>query len=311
MLAFSGSNSYLYKTLFIISIVVLLLPIPADSLWLRELFNSGHILVFVFITLYLYRYLSLRYENDNRVATYLIVLAVAFTIGVIIEVLQSLMQREVSISDLIRNLFGIIVALSLTTYIQKKVLHIRLLLAAIIFLCLSFGFYSLLELSWHYQQRSKAFPNLTEFEEKWTTSFVRYNKASLRGIAGKKSRPGTTRFKFLFERGIYPGISIIEPIADWSGYRSLHFDVFSTNIDGVMIVLRVHDRQHNHEYRDRYNQSFIIRPGLNRIVVDLADIRDAPFNRKIDMVNIASVQVFVPEVDEPLFLEVSNIFIKM
>ena len=312
MLVFSGSNSNLYKAIFIVSLAVLLLvPLPADTLWLRELFNSGHSIVFIFITLILFEYVSIRLKDFHPVITFLVVLAAAFMVGVFIEMIQGLLQREASVSDLNRNLSGIIAGLCLAVYFQQKAWYHRLALVSVMLISLFFGGYSLIEISWNYYQRAKAFPLLTEFEKPWTKSFVRFNKASLQGVANKKSQLEPTRFNFRFEPGVYPGVSIIEPVENWSAYQSLHFDIFSTNIDNVKIVLRVHDKQHNQDFSDRFNRHFILQPGLNRIVVELSEIRDAPYNRKLDMVNIAGVELFLTDVEETRFLEVSNIFIQM
>jgi hypothetical protein len=312
MLVFSGSYSNLYKAIFVVSLAVLLLaPLPADTLWLRELFNSGHSIVFFFITLILFEYVSIRLRGFHPVITFLVVLATAFMIGVFIEMTQGLLQREASVSDLGRNLYGIITGLCLAIYFRQKAWYYRLALVSVMLICLFLGGYSLIEISWNYYQRGKAFPLLTEFEKPWTKSFVRFNKAAFQGGVLKKNPLEASRFKFRFEPGLYPGVSIMEPEDNWSGYRSLHFDVFSTNIDNVKMVLRVHDKQHNQDYRDRFNRHFILQPGLNRIVVGLAEIRDAPYNRKIDMVNIAGIELFLIDVKEPLYLEVSNIVIQM
>jgi len=312
MLVFSGSNSNLYKAIFIVSLAILLLvPLPADTLWLRELFNSGHSIVFFFITLILFEYVSIRLKGFHPVVTFLVVLAAAFMIGVFIEMIQGLLQREASVSDLSRNLAGIIPGLCLAIYFQQKAWYQRLALISVMLISLFFGGYSLIEISWSYYQRSKAFPLLTEFEKPWTKSFVRLNKVAFQGVANKKSPLELARFNFRFDPGVYPGVSIIEPVENWSGYQSLHFDIFSTNIDNVKIVLRVHDKQHNQDFSDRFNRHFILQPGLNRIVVELSEIRDAPHNRKLDMVNIAGVELFLTDVEETLFLEVSNIFIQM
>lgn len=312
MLDFSVSIGNLCKAIFLIFLAVLLLaPLPADTLWLRELFNSGHSLVFIVITLILFEYVSIRLKGYHPVAISLVVLLAAFLVGVFIEALQGLLQREASVADLRRNLFGIIAGISLAIYIQQKAWRHKLVLLPVILISLFYASYSLLELSWGYYQRNKSFPLLTEFEKPWTAKFVRLNNVVFQGIVDKKIPLETTRFKFRFDPGLYPGMSIIEPVANWSEHQSLHFDVFSTNIDDVKIVLRVHDKQHNQDFGDRFNQQFILQPGLNRIAVELAAIRDAPYNRSIDMANIAGVQLFVPDVDETLFLEVSNIFIQM
>ena len=58
------------------------------------------------------------------------------------------------------------------------------------------------------------------------------------------------------------------------------------------ITIRIDDRAHNGEYQDRYNQSFRLVPGPNRIRIPLARVRSAPRDRALDLQAIARVFLF-------------------
>jgi len=121
---------------------------------------------------------------------------------------------------------------------------------------------------------------------------------------------GNTVYPVRFNPGEYPGISVIEPEPDWSGYRSLRLDVFSANKNGLILVLRVHDDRHNQQFLDRFNMRLQIRPGMNEIDIPLRQIALAPRGRKMDMTNIAGVVLYMVGLNEPVELEIGNIFLE-
>jgi hypothetical protein len=80
------------------------------------------------------------------------------------------------------------------------------------------------------------------------------------------------------------------------------------NQNNVSLTFRVHDDQHNQEYNDRFNQSFVIQQGMNNISIGLADIKHAPETRVLNMGKVSGVQLFMVEVKERLFLDISNLY---
>jgi hypothetical protein len=190
------------------------------------------------------------------------------------------------------------------------VLRNKILMALFSLGFLLLGTASLLQLSWHYVQRDRAFPLMADFGEEWSSSFVRFNNATLLGPSVRVSDENNSLFRLRFEPGKYPGVSIIEPEKNWLVYNRLRFKVFSDNAEDVILVLRVHDKSHNQNYNDRFNQTYIIRPGLNDMEVSLSRLQKAPVDRELDMANIAGIKLFLIDVKTILFLEVGNVFLE-
>ncbi len=113
-----------------------------------------------------------------------------------------------------------------------------------------------------------------------------------------------------FDPGEYSGVDVTEPESDWSAFRELHFQVFSDNAADIIFTLKIYDERHNQNYNDRFNQRLIIRPGLNEIRVDLIQVRDAPVDRRLDLANISGVQLFLVNVESPLFLGLSDLLLE-
>ena len=108
----------------------------------------------------------------------------------------------------------------------------------------------------------------------------------------------------------YPGLVIDEPLPDWRQWNFLELKLANPQPLILHIVVRVHDREHDRTYRDRYNGRFTLPPQSNQtVLIPLEEIRTAPQSRQLDMSAIRGVIVF--ELDKtsahaPLF-QVSQI----
>jgi hypothetical protein len=106
--------------------------------------------------------------------------------------------------------------------------------------------------------------------------------------------------------GEYPGISIKYLCGDWRGYDRTSFDVFLQGNMPMSITVRIHDRLHNDEYEDRFNDSFDLHPGNNTIMINLKNVMEAPKGRKMDMADIVNICIFSYNLAEPRTLYFDN-----
>jgi len=302
-------QKFLFLIIGFVIVCTLFLPFATANLWWREALNSAHVVLFFFISFVLYFLFSTRSFFSNKLVTYFAVLVAGLVIGVVIEILQGFVQREASVDDLYRNFWGMASGLSFVALTQQKVLRSKILAAIFSFGFLLFGIAPLFQISWDYLQRDKIFPFITAFEEKEFARFLRFNHAAL--LTGNVvMRDSKKLHRIRFDQGKYPGLAIIEPERNWSAYHKLRFQVFSDNTSNTRLVLKIYDEKHNQNYSDRFNQHFIIRPGLNEIIVSLIQIRDAPVGRKLDLTKISGVQLFLTNVTTPLFLELSDFILE-
>lgn len=298
--------------LILITIICLFfLPLPASTIWWRELFNSGHTILFTLISIVFYCRLNAIKRFPRPIIIYSIILAIGFIAGAAIEVLQGMLQREASVVDLSKNLLGIMAGLALVSSVRQKRRYKRILLIAASLGFIVTGMYSFIEISWHYAQRSKSFPMLIAFDKGWSKSFMQFDNSEILMDANVESKDGLKLHRVRFDTGKYAGVSIIEPESDWLKYRVLRLSVYSANDENIKLSLRIYDKQHNKSYDDRFNQRYIIQPGLNHIVVNVSQIQSAPLSRNMDLTNIANVKLFLSNVSTPLFLDISNIFLDM
>ncbi|VAW53733.1 hypothetical protein MNBD_GAMMA05-1236 [hydrothermal vent metagenome] len=289
----TGRN--IFNTVIIVFVLALMfLPLTTASLWIREALNSGHTVFFFFLSFYAYR--SLR-NQTNISKPHLIIMIVIFVgvlLGVLIEVVQVSLQREASVVDLYRDVMGIFAGLCLVaSNVAKKagapVYRFFFLAVTVVLLLIALA--PLMQLSRHYIQRNSAFPVVVDLGASWAGSFIEYNQAEL--LYGDEQNKKDTLYQVRFGPGLFPGISIREPVADWSSYRQLNLSVTSNMEEAVVLVLRVHDKQHNQDYSDRFNQALVVHPGINDYTLTLDSIREGPVARKLDLSEIAGIVLFL------------------
>ena len=298
-------------------ITIMFVQLPCQSLLCRELQNSGHVVLFavmaaVFIAIIRYS----RFAAVGRpLADYWIAGGAMIVVAVLTELGQLITQRDPDLIDMLRDVAGIAVGLGLYALAdpglspRKQGRHLLQtgLLTAIVAL-MAAGFYPLLKTVSATLQRNQAFPVIADFGAGWTRTFVQLNRASLTlvaapgGSTAAESGDGSPVARLTLKPGNYPGVSIVEPGADWSGYSTLCLDLFSPHTRPIGLVLRIHDDRHNQAYPDRFNRTLTLKPGDNRIRIPLRDVIQAPAGRELDMTRIAGLMLFAVDIEESLRL---------
>jgi len=277
------------KVIILLTVVALLFspPVHINNLWWHEVINSGHTVLFFFLSFIIYSRLKAIAPDSSVLIIYLYVIAIGILLGIVIEGLQTLVHREFGLNDIYGNLYGIMAGLCLHAFYKLKTIHHKNLLAAVMFVgstgFLLAGLSPLMLLSWHYVERANAFPVVMDFDSSWARSFIRYNKKN------------------------YPGVSIIEPEPDWSGYRQLRLSLHSNNKHDVNLVLRVHDNMHNQKHSDRFNMKLLVQPGLNEFQISLNAMKYGPLERELNLNKIAGVILFSSKLEEWKKIEISNL----
>ncbi len=99
--------------------------------------------------------------------------------------------------------------------------------------------------------------------------------------------------------GEYPGVVFDEPFPDWRGASRLVLTVVSDLDEPLPLTIRIDDAWHDNRYADRFNRQLVVRPGLNRLVIPLADVRRAPDRREMDMRHVRRIILFAYRLARP------------
>ena len=294
------SRYRMFGRLLLVSAAVIIIvaygQLPGDNLFWGELQNSLHILLFCLLTLLMLRLLGTYPPLAHRaLVRFLVVSVLLLVIALGSETIQGLSGRGFGKPDILRDLVGILLGLGLAALLERNnqgapVIRrpdLRSLLVLLLTgLALMAGF-PLGKLVLDYQARNQAFPVVLDLLADWSDSFIDYaharpsTSACLPGMAPVELLPAT-----------YPGVSVSEPYPDWRAYRELVLSLHSQDPAPYEMVLRIHDRQHDHTYRDRYNRVLNVEYGTNHYRIPLAEISAAPAERTMRLGQVAGVILF-------------------
>jgi hypothetical protein len=287
--------------------------LPEDSLLWRELQNTGHTPLFGALALaflYILRE-RLPVTRTRPLAAYPLAAMASLATGIGVEFAQLLTYRDPSVTDVVRDLAGILAALGIHASMDPKLAPfwrrqrtgLRIGTAVVAGCLLLAGLAPLGRLGIACLQRDAAFPVIFDFGAAWSGPFLQLKHASLAPVPAPQrwtSAAGRHVARLVLQPAQYPGISVIEPSPDWSAFAYFVFTLYSDESRPFSLMLRIHDRLHNQEYSDRFNRALRVRPGENVFRIPLAAIRGAPADRALDLHRIAGVMLFAVGIHTPI-----------
>jgi hypothetical protein len=254
---------------------------------------------------------SARLAGAAPVGVYLAAAGVTLATGIGVELAQVLSSHHnPSSADVASDLAGILIALGIyaawdsrlaSFWRQRPAMRraVFILACVLLLVCIL----PLLQLAVAYRERAAAMPVIMDFGAGWATPFLKLRSASLTaGIPERQKQQASTgpMARLTLEPGKYPGVSVIEPTPNWTGYTALVLEIHSPLSTPLELVLRVHDRAHNQEPEDRFTRRLRLQPGENRFRIPLAEIESAPVCRSMDLSRIAGLILYVPALERTL-----------
>jgi hypothetical protein len=103
--------------------------------------------------------------------------------------------------------------------------------------------------------------------------------------------------------GLYPKLKEI----DWSPYRAICFDIFNPQNVETLIAVRIDDQKDYPDYEDRYNNGFVLKPGLNRLSIPLNTLLTSGTKRNLDLKEIFRLLIFSVKPKDKVVLYVDHL----
>lgn len=288
----------------VIGVLIVLLfvggPDSQDRRLYQAFWDLGHVPLFALLT-----FVACRLPVFARspvpgllVACTLLTLVAGFAI----EWAQPLMGRSFEYADVLSDLLGSYIGLSLylamkpsLTLAGRSGLYVLMVLLALVSLKpMAFA------LADEYVMREE-FPILADFETPFELSRWENNLAQLQ-ITHEQARYGEKSMRVDFTPGEYPDITLLDFPGNWRDFKSIRFSVFSTLPASIQMELKIYDDQHaasGYKYADRFNRELIINPGWNDIEVRMEDVWEAPHERRMELENIAGLSLFIEQLEQP------------
>lgn len=303
------------KPLLALVLVVLLgaffvpLEFPVDTEFWRTLMDVAHLPFFAVIAVICHALTSTRGEHYRRCRHAFVA---ATVLSIAIELLQPFSGRTQSMLDQIYGVAGAAFGAGfLFLWPHRKERRVVVILAAmaLVFCAAAAGpayrKYRVLEL------RSAQFPLLGGFEHPDEFLLWRPNYYSFTGV-GKYDwqtnfvTQGTFAMVVDASVGGWPGVEFDAGEQDWSGYDALAFDLYNPSSDFIL-RMRIDDDGDCSRYGKRFDHELPVLGGWNHIVIPMADIRESPHERELNLTAIRRVVIFISMGDGPRRFFLDNI----
>ncbi len=292
-------------------LVQMTISLPSHLIVYRQLHDFGHFPLYGAVTLLVFAVLG-RVVTDWKprfVFRAFWAFVIAGILGVVAELLQITGPRDADPGDVLRNMAGSVVALALLWLWRRRRTARTGRLAAVaagVLLLTLLSAWPVLTAGWAKIQQHNSFPVLADFEGGWQRALIGRDSASLAIVPApdgwEQANGQVGRVQFLTNG--FSGISLLEPVPDWSLYRWLAFDLFAPDSLPGGLTVRIDDAAHDGAYTDRYNGNHSAPPGASSIRIDLQLVERGPVNRRMDMQKIRLVMLFGYGVrDQILFID--------
>jgi len=277
----------------------------------KSLWDQGHIIFYTMFTFYLLRFFPW-FGNLNFPKQLGWGLLITLSSGIIIELVQINFSRFPEISDIWRDGLGCAFALicfsrSAMKISERKRYVLKILI--IIFILFEFSYPVKAIIDENIARRQ--FPILSGFEtpfetDRWEPS-ERIKRANAFASEGKYSA------EIYLTTEKYSGISLKYFPRNWQNYNYLHFSVYNSSNQSLMITCLIHDWEYierDRQVGDRFNKKLILQPGWNSVRIPLLEIQQGQTDRFLNLQKIYSFGFFVSNLQEPLNIYIDEIKLK-
>jgi len=258
-----------------------------DSRLLAAAEDLLHFPLFLAVTLLVLRSgVALRAAGPRNVR---VVAALALT-AACVEIVQPVLGRTGQWTDALIGVLGVLAAWALRASVGGGR---RTVCLGAAFLCAVAACAPAAGVALDRARARREFPVLASFEHALELGRWEAAGCTLRRVASGEGRSGRSLEVLVSGDEPYPGIFLKEMPAGWAGYSRVCCRVDSTSEGGVVLWLRADDRQ-SAPYSDRFQQAFRLKPGLQRLCVDLADLC-TPEGRRLDLGHIRTLGFFLED----------------
>ena len=276
----------------------------------KSFWNFGHILFFSLLPLLVYS-ISKPPISYQRQVIYFIVLTIV--LGVLIEVLQTgLDNRLPDTGDIFRNIIGALVGLVFLLPSRKNVPKKRLLaIQALVILLVMLQFVPISKAIWDENMAKRQFPLLSGFETPFEID--RWTGGAVFEIGKEIKKNGDSALKVMLTTETYSGVGLKYFPGNWEEFQFFQFSVYNPQNRELKLTCRIHDWQHTQGrqvYADRFNRSYSVLQGWNKITIPLDQVKAAPENRQMDMQRIQGVGIFAVRLRNPRTIYIDDIGLK-
>jgi hypothetical protein len=143
---------------------------------------------------------------------------------------------------------------------------------------------------------------LFDFEKDEELDHFRWKCHTLFTLSDQHATHGIKSLKLDLFPSEYPGFAPIIRDTDWSKYGALRFDVYNPQNTDLELVARIDDNRAYPDYADRYNESFVVKPGANTVKIPFDSLKTSGAKRPLYLKMIYRLHIFMARPKEKTVL---------
>lgn len=253
---------------------------------LKELWNLGHFVLFLFITYP--TFISNKLNQYSLAIRISLITIVTVIVASSVEFIQAFLNRNASIEDIYISICGSITSVFLFTQvkpIQRCLGSVLFALAGTIIFLYSVVLFIHSKID---------YPIKLGISKPNEMSYVS-------GRATRQYNEETGEITVIFNTDVYSSIKFTNIMNDWSEFKQLNINLTNFENRPFRIRFSIHDKKHVNsglDYQDRYSKRIHINPGQQNIIIKINDIKNGPLNREMDVNKIQQLQLFTKHADQ-------------
>lgn len=222
-----------------------------------------------------------------------VVAGLALLVALLVEIIQPLAGRTAALSDWLIGAAGSFSAVAIYMGLKTASLRARrwlIMAAALLLVAASTPIAIMLLDRW---SAHRAFPLIDSFER-----FAESSRWRTDGCVLEQVEEHATHGRYALRLSVpqqpdrYPGAYLSDGGMDWRGYRQLTLDAFLEGESARSLIIQVEDASRSSR-QDRAQVVVELKPGANRVALDVPSFAITPLGRKLDMAHIAGVGLFL------------------
>lgn len=148
---------------------------------------------------------------------------------------------------------------------------------------------------------------LFDFENDAELNRIHWKCFTMFALSEEHATHGQKSLKMELYPSDWPGWTPKIARTDWRAFQAFGFDLYNPGDDKLTLFMRIDDREDFPGYPDRYNRSFLLAPGNNRIEVKLEELITSSTQRRLDLDNIYRLFLFMHEPESKITLYLDNV----
>ena len=111
----------------------------------------------------------------------------------------------------------------------------------------------------------------------------------------------------MYPPGNFPGLRLKDLKGPWENVHQIRLDIFNPLKRPLPVTVRIDDRDKSPPYADRINHTVLLRPGTNKVILDLDRLTTSGTGRHLVPKRIVAFMLFVDHPKAPVTIFVDNI----